>query len=270
MSAAGGVPIAELRNRRGERLEFAWEGWGATGATQASRDVVILAHGVTSSFDRPYLVELGGTLAHARLHALRFSFSGNGGSEGRFEDATLTKEVEDAASVVDALSAAGFTRIAWVGHSMGAAVGTLLAARDDRVRALVSLAGMFHVARFFERHFAKLPFGEPMLGKVKCPWSRALAEDAARIGSLHDAARRVLVPWLLVHGDADEMVPLQDSEEALAAGDPSKRRLVRLAGADHRFRDGVPRDVSRGLIPHVVSAVVPWLERLMNEGTGDG
>lgn len=270
MNAEGVDPPAEIRNRRGERLEFAWDGWGATGATQASRDVVILAHGVTSSFDRPYLVELGDWLARRRLHALRFSFSGNGGSEGRFEDATPTKELDDATSVVDALSAAGFTRIAWVGHSMGAAIGTMLAARDDRVHALVSLAGMFHVARFFERHFAQLPFGEPMLGKAKCPWSRALAEDAARIGSLHDAARRVTVPWLLVHGDADEMVPLQDSEDALAAGDRSKRLLVPLAGSDHRFRDGAPRNVYHGVIPHVVSAVVPWLERLMDQGTGDG
>src|SRR6185295_10309472 len=138
-----------------ERLEFAFHE-GADGAS-ARRAVVILAHGVTSNMDRPYLVELGDALARAGVSALRFSFAGNGGSEGRFEEATLTKEVDDAASVVDALAAAGFTKIAYAGHSMGGAVGLMLAARDVRVRALVSLAGMFHVARFFERHFARLP-----------------------------------------------------------------------------------------------------------------
>jgi len=115
MSAAERGPLAELRNRRGERLEFAFH-------APASRAVVILAHGVTSNLDRPYLVELGDALARAGVSALRFSFAGNGGSEGRFEDATPTKEVDDAASVVDALQSAGFTKIAYAGHSMGGAV----------------------------------------------------------------------------------------------------------------------------------------------------
>jgi len=257
MNAAPAGPFAELRNRRGERLEFAWHAGSPAAADVArpSSAVAILAHGVTSSFDRPYLVALGEALARAGVSALRFSFAGNGGSDGRFEDATLTKEVDDAASVVDALQGAGFAKIAWAGHSMGGAVGVLLAARDARVAALASLAGMFHVARFFERHFAKLPFGAPMLGKAKCPWSRALAEDAARIGSLDEAARRVKVPWLLVHGDADEMVPLADAtdaRDACAAAGAWSPELVVIHGADHRFG---------GATPALVAAVVAWLAK---------
>jgi pimeloyl-ACP methyl ester carboxylesterase len=278
MSAAERGPLAELRNRRGERLEFAWhEGSPAGAGVGGPSAVAILAHGVTSNMDRPYLVALGDALALAGISALRFSFSGNGGSEGRFEEATPTKEVEDAASVVDALAAAGSARVAWAGHSMGSAVGMMLAARDDRVRALVSLAGMFHVARFFERHFSKLPFGAPMLGKANCPWSRALAEDAARIGSLHDAARRVLVPWMIVHGDADEMAPyFEDAKDMVVAGAASDSRsrhgitsekwgpvvLTRLHGVDHRFT---------GAIPRLVAAVVPWLvSELATKGSRDG
>ena len=40
----------------------------------------------------------------AGIPALRFSFSGNGGSEGRFEDSCITKEVEDLGAVIDALA----------------------------------------------------------------------------------------------------------------------------------------------------------------------
>jgi len=261
MSASGRGPFAELRNRNGERLESAFHDGSPAAAGVASspaavRSIAILAHGVTSNMDRPYLVELADALARARIAALRFSFAGNGGSQGRFDEATLTKEVDDAASVVDAVTGAGFTRIAFAGHSMGGAIGLLLAARDERVNALVSLAGMFHVARFFERHFGKLRFGEPMLGKTNCPWSRALAEDAARIGSLHEAAARVRVPWLLVHGDADEMVPLEDAKDAREVNlakhpkHPSAIEFVELVGVDHRFT---------GAISHMVAAVVPWV-----------
>ena len=59
--------------------------------------------------------------------------------------------------------------------------------------------------------------GAPMLGKPECPWSPNLAEDAARIGSVTVQAACIRVPWLLVHGDADELVPYQDALDARAA-----------------------------------------------------
>src|SRR5262249_22465766 len=120
MSDASRGPFAELKNRQGERLEFAFhEGVAGSSSGAAPRSVAILAHGVTSKMDRLWLVELGDALARAGIPALRFSFSGNGGSQGRFEESTPTKEVDDAASVVDALQSAGFRRIAFAGHSMG-------------------------------------------------------------------------------------------------------------------------------------------------------
>jgi uncharacterized protein len=59
------------------------------------------------------------------------------------------------------------------------------------------------------------------------------------------------VPWLLVHGDADELVPLADSEDARAAAD-GRPELVVLPGVDHRFT---------GAVPAMTAAVVTWLER---------
>ena len=132
---------------------------------------------------------------------------------------------------------------------MGAAVGVLRAASDPRIACLVSLAGMVHVHAFFQRHFAHLPPGAPMLDKPECPWSPALTDDAARIGSVTEQAAGIRVPWLLVHGDADELVPYQDALDARAAAG-GRPDLVTLAGVDHRFT---------GAIPQVIDAVVPWL-----------
>jgi hypothetical protein len=89
------------------------------------------------------------------------------------------------------------------------------AARDPRIRALISLAGMVHVQQFMQRHFGRLvPGRDLLLGKPGCPWTSALAGDAARIGSLTGLAARIRIPWLLVHGTADEMVPLADPLDA--------------------------------------------------------
>jgi alpha-beta hydrolase superfamily lysophospholipase len=78
-----------------------------------------------------------------------------------------------------------------------------------------------------------------MLGKAQCPLSQAFLDDARSIDNTLEAARRVKVPWLLVHGTADELVPHSDSEEVCAVN--SRARLELLQGADHRFAGQIPR-----------------------------
>ncbi|HEX7086734.1 MAG TPA: alpha/beta fold hydrolase [Vicinamibacterales bacterium] len=243
-------PFDTIRNAHGERLDTAFTPAGRSSAFPPEAAVVI-AHGVTSNKDRPYLIALADGLARAGVAALRISYTGNGASEGAFEDATPTKEAADLGAVLDALRSAGVRRIGYAGHSMGGAVGVLRAAEDDRIGCLVSLAGMVHVHAFMQRCFGHLAYGEPMSGRPECPWSRTLEEDARRLGSVLPQAARIGIPWLLVHGDADDLVPLQDSLDARAAAG-GRPELVTLPGVDHRFT---------GAIDAMVEAVVPWIVR---------
>jgi uncharacterized protein len=256
VTAVTGLPFA-IRNPHGERIDVAFHPTGSHGgdASVAPPDLVVIGHGVTSNKDRPWLIALSEALADAGIPSLRITFAGNGESEGRYEDATPSKEAGDLGSVIDALAGWGVARICYAGHSMGGAVGVLRASADPRIRLLVSLAGMVHVHAFMQRHFGHLePGRDLMLDKPGCPWNTTLAEDAARIGSLTEQASRIEVPWLLVHGDADELVPLADSEDARAAagGCPD---LVVLPGVDHRFT---------GAVPAMTAAVVQWLEQQLH------
>ena len=246
------APLAGIRNAAGERLDVAYR--AATGApeTGAPPDaLVVLAHGVTAHKDRPLLQALAEACQAAGLASLRISFAGNGNSEGQFVESVPSKEVNDLGAVIDAVEQWGVSRIGYAGHSMGGAVGVLRTARDARIRCLVSLAGMVHVHQFFLRHFAHLSPGAPMLDKPECPWSLALLDDAARIGSVVPQAAAIRVPWLLAHGDADELVPYQDSLDAREAAG-GRPELVALPGIDHRFT---------GAYPELLAAVVPWLRR---------
>lgn len=247
MSAGAGGTLADLRNMQGERLDHALRG---PVAATAPSTLAIIGHGVTSHWDRPWQTELADALARAGIPSLLVSFAGNGQSEGRFEDATPTKESADLSAVIDAVTTWGVRRVIYIGHSMGGAVGVLRASADTRVALLVSLAGMFHVHAFMQRHFGHLEPGRGlMLDKPGCVWNAPLEADAARIGSLVTEAAAIRVPWLLVHGDADELVPLDDSIDArdAAGGDAT---LVVLPGADHRFT---------GAVETMSSAVVDWL-----------
>lgn len=228
--------LGPFHNALGERLDHEYvpgvPGTGGAEGVQEAGDLVVIGHGVTANKDRPWLVALSEALAAVGVPSLRISFSGNGASEGRFEDSTVTKEVEDLGSVLDRLEG---RRVTYVGHSMGAAVGVLRAARDDRIRALVSLAGMVRTRDFVERKFGHLePGRDVMWEKPECPLSRAFVDDLTSIGDVLPQAAQVRVPWLLVHGTADTVVFPSDSREARdAAG--SKPELVEVAGADHVF-----------------------------------
>ena len=218
----------EIKNQYGERLDYTFhEGEG--------NRIVVIGHGVTGNKDRPALVALAEGLAAAGISALRFSFSGNGESEGAFTDSTITKEVADLGSIIDALSD---YKVCYVGHSMGGAVGVLRAATDERIEALVSLAGMVHTKAFAERaNLAMLHRTKASCGtNPDCPLSQAYVDDMATIDSVAKHASKFGGPWLLVHGSEDDIVPPEDSHDILQfANEPTE--LLELPGVDHVFSD---------------------------------
>ena len=182
-----------IRNPSGEVLDYTFHA-----GTEGSRHIAVLGHGVTGNKDRPFVVALAEGLAAAGIHALRFSFAGNGASEGRFADATISKEVEDLGAVLDALD--GYS-VCYVGHSMGGAVGVLRASRDERIHLLVSLAGMVHTHAFAEREFGEeVPDEGCMWDEPDCPLSQAYMDDMAQIDTVVRRGAEIVVPWLLVHG----------------------------------------------------------------------
>ncbi len=216
-----------IRNPSGEVLDYTFHA-GAEG----SRHMAVLGHGVTGNKDRPFVAALAEGLAAAGIHALRFSFAGNGASEGRFADATISKEVEDLGAVLSALD--GYS-VCYVGHSMGGAVGVLCACRDERIGLLVSLAGMVHTHAFAEREFGEVVPGEGcMWEEPDYPLSQVYMDDMAQIDSVVRRGSEIVVPWLLVHGSEDDVVPLADSHDILARAGGNAELIV-IDGADHVF-----------------------------------
>ncbi len=233
--------FGEIRNENGERLDYTYH-------KGKDNRIVVIGHGVTGNKDRPALIALAEGLADAGISALRFSFSGNGDSEGAFTDSTITKEVADLGSVIDKLSE---YKVCYVGHSMGGAVGVLRAATDERIEVLISLAGMVHTKAFADREFGDVTPDEGfMWDEPDCPLSKVYMDDMAAIDSVAKHASKFAVPWLLVHGSEDDIVPIQDSIDVLQyANEPTE--LLDLPGADHVF--------SSDSTAVMVEKVVAWI-----------
>ncbi len=236
--------FGEIRNAQGERLDYTFHARGGS-----SKNIVVIGHGVTGNKDRPFVVALAEGLARAGISALRFSFSGNGASGGKFVDSTISKEVEDLGAVLDALS--GYT-VCYVGHSMGGAVGVLRASRDERIKFLVSLAGMVHTKAFAQREFGAVKPGEGfMWDEPACPLSQAYMDDLTKINSLVDRAPQIHAPWLLVHGTTDDVVPIQDSHDIFAKANEPKQ-LIEIKDSNHVF--------GGEFTPIMVEKVTTWVK----------
>lgn len=239
-----------IQNSRGEKLDYTFAP-GADGHKKSGW-IVVLGHGVTGNKERPVVVDPAKALNAVGFDTLRFSFAGNGDSEGDFRDATISKEVGDLNAVLEVVSA-DYPKIAYVGHSMGGAVGVIQAAGDKRINALVSLAGMVNTKAFAETEFGEeTPDDGLMWEEEDCPLSSQFMHDLCEtVGSVAPSADSVTVPWLLVHGTADDLVLLKDTETIRdRKGDAVK--VVWVEGADHSFSESAHKSA-------MTEAVVAWL-----------
>lgn len=237
---------SEMRNKQGERLDASYH------PGDMMNHLVIIGHGVTGNKDRPLVVAVAKSLVARGWPCLRVSFSGNGNSDGDFRDSTIAKEREDLKAVLATVPVE--KSVIYVGHSMGAAVGVLVAKEDIRIQVLVSLAGMTHTAEFFEREFGDVVPGEGnMWDEEGCPLSQDFVDDMKTIGSTLEAAAAVRQPWLLVHGSEDDVVPVKDGLDAFAAA-KCEKKWVEVEGAGHSFGEE-----SYG---EVVDAIDDWLRRI--------
>lgn len=238
------MDLPEFRNRSGEKLDSAFHPGSREDA------LVVIGHGVTGNKDRPLLVALAEGLAARGWPCLRVSYSGNGASEGDFREANITKESGDLRAILDALPAG--LKVAYAGHSMGGAVGLTTAADDERIRVLVSLAGMVRTDDFCEREFGSVTPGKGcMWDDPQFPLSQHFVDDLTSTGDLFDEAARIAVPWLLIHGTDDDVVGIDDSRDAYDTAEEPKK-LVEIPGAGHSFDEAS--------YPRVISEVADWLE----------
>jgi putative redox protein len=200
---------------------------------------VILCHGMESDKNSEKLIYLGRKLAEASVLALRFDFAYVGESSGKFEDITYSGEVEDLKAAFSLLQERRAGKTAILGSSMGGTIGLLFAAQEPRVAALVTVAAPVHPENFPKRvlNAARLQewreHGYTFYNGRRLKVS--LLEDLESL-DVPRAARDVTCPVLILHGDADEVVPVREAYELHECLSGTKRLSI-LNGTDHRLSD---------------------------------
>ena len=124
-----------------------------------------------------------------------------------------------------------------VGHSVGAGAALLAASRQPTVRAVVSLAAFAHPATMMRRWLATLhipywPLGAYILAYVQ----RVIGHRFDAIAPCRTIAR-IACPVLLVHGLADETVPVAEARQIHAARASDAVELLLVPGSHDDYAD---------------------------------
>ncbi|MFQ5999623.1 MAG: alpha/beta hydrolase [Candidatus Bathyarchaeia archaeon] len=186
---------------------------------------VVTCHGLYSSKDSEKYVGIAHRFCDENLAVLRFDFRGCGESGGRFEDTSLTTRIEDLESALDFVQECGYGNIGVMGSSLGGTVAVLTAAKDERIKALVTWATPCHLDELFR--------GKGIKGLEK------LRRDAEKYDVVK-AVKEVHCPILIVHSSLDEQVPLFHAN-VLHDNANEPKNIEIIEGADHRLTNSIHR-----------------------------
>lgn len=176
---------------------------------------------------------------------LRFDYSGHGASSGEFLDGSIGDWAEDAEAAILTLTTG---RQILVGSSMGGWIALLMAKRiPDRIAGLVGIAAAPDFtedsmwAGFSDAEKAELAEA----GQVSLPSdysddpyiiTKRLIEDGRNQLVLRSRLH-LPFPVRLLHGTADEDVPLSVAQRLLAHATSPDMQLHIVKNADHRFSE---------------------------------
>lgn len=240
------------------------------------RPAVVVLHGFKGFKDWGMFPPLADRLARAGFTAVSLNVSGSGVDDGgafafpeRFGHNTFSAELGDLGVVIDALASGSLgvpapAGIGVLGHSRGGGVAILRAAADARLGALVTWASIATVRRWGAAAMAtwratgRQDVVNARTGEV-LPLYTDVLDDIDAHGPALDieaAAARVAVPWLLVHGSADEAVPVEEAEH-LAALQP-RLELERIEGAGHTFGARHPWAGSTPELDRAMARSIAW------------
>lgn len=283
---------------------------GATGRLPA---IVLIAGSGNTDRDEtvagiPVFGQLARGLVEAGFVVVRYDKRGVGQSGGRTESAAVGDFAEDARAVVRWLERrpdVDKDRIAAVGHSEGAAVGMLLAAREDRVKALVMIAGpgttgadlileqqrhqldlmkvdateraakialqeQIHAAVIKGTGWDGIP--DPLRRAADTPWFQSLLTfDPARV------MKDVDQPLLIVQGELDTQVPPHHADDLRTMAEARKKKadvqVLKVPGVNHLLVPAKTGEVTEypslegaEVAPAIPAGIGVWLAKTLGPG----
>ena len=254
-----------------------------TGSGQEDRDEYIPIAGGIRLF-----AQVADTLSRVGIAVLRLDDRGLGASTGDFATSTTADFADDIRAGLAYLRSRAEidgNRLALIGHSEGGIIGPMVAATDPRIRAMVTFGGpgdkMIEMSmaqnRWAVDHAMKLTQHERDSILV---WARAQLQPEKQTSPMlkfwmsYDpapAARQVKASTLILQGETDRQVPVENAEKLAAlirAGGNTDVTVRTFPATDHLFIEDSTGDFldtyahlkTNKVSPVILGAMADWLK----------
>ncbi|HMV25444.1 MAG TPA: alpha/beta fold hydrolase [bacterium] len=222
--------------------------------------VIVLCHGFKGFKDWGFFPFLSELLCKKGFIVVKFNFSGSGVGEDmqnfteldRFASNTYSKELEDLERVLDELEKGNicekfgyFDKIGLLGHSRGGGITILKAAVDKRIKALVTWSSIATVERhsfmdvlplWKRQKFIEVPntrTGQMM--RLNLDVVDDIEQNSKTRLNIVKSAARLDAPTMLIHGENDESVPVNESRQIFDQLHLSRSRIEIIPQATHTY-----------------------------------
>jgi dipeptidyl aminopeptidase/acylaminoacyl peptidase len=203
-----------------------------------------LCHGIpsgqpSSSDDRGY-PGLAERFCAAGFVTLIFNFRGAGLAQGNLDMMGWARDLKAAVDYLASLDEVDKSRLCLLGSSAGAAVSVYVAANDTRVSSLVTFACPANFGFLANKQQANSLLDHfRSIGVIRDkdfpPSVDEWLDGFNAVSPLRWIGRISPRPLLLIHGEKDDLVPVEHAHRLYErAGEP--KELVILPGAGHRLR----------------------------------
>lgn len=200
---------------------------------------LVLCHGMESTRGGTKQTAIVERFVPLGYNVLRFDFSFVGDSEGEYEDLTVSAEVDDALGALDFMHEFGASECTLVGSSLGGLVALLTAAQLPHLVSRVAVIAPVADSRLFTDGLSDKAIADWRTRGRRRVGSGFLKpsflDDVLRIDA-PAALRTIQMPVLVMHGDADEVVPFSHAD-IVRRNVQGPCKVEKFAGVGHRFEE---------------------------------
>lgn len=198
--------------------------------------IIIITHSFKGDKDYQLILRDFSRKAESYHAVIRFDCYGSGESEGKFEESSITTQVEDLKDVIKFVKSKGYKDICLIGLSLGAMVSVL--AYDKTIKCLVLLSPVFqlkHLYKEYKKEILKRGYiiRERKITGEKIKVGKKMWEEFGTIET-SEKLKQIESPTLAILGTKDEHITPQKAKKYMDLI-PAKNKLEIIEGGDHDF-----------------------------------
>ncbi len=205
------------------------------------KPIIILCHGFSSSKDSKTYLSFEKLLNKNKISTFRFDFYGHGESDGKFENITLSKAVDNILSAIKFLKNKGYNKVGLIGSSFGGMASIISASKSKEIYILGLKSPVSDYLGKIIAQVSRYPLDEwkkqgyiyyKNIHEKKFKLNYSFFEDAKNIQG-YEAIKKIDIPTIIVHGDNDKSVPLEQSIKTSKIIENCRLEIIK--GNDHYY-----------------------------------